>query len=212
MPQALPRLYAILDIDLATSRGLGAHDVVHAWLDAGVRLIQLRAKRLTLGPMLDLALPLAADCRTAGALFLVNDRADVARLAHASGVHVGQEDLSPAEARRVLSATDLIGLSTHNDAQIEAGLMTPATYLAIGPVFHTTTKARPDPSVGLAGVTRAARRLTEDGRPLVAIGGITLETAPSVIAAGAGSVAVISGLIASEDLGSRARSFLGLLA
>jgi thiamine-phosphate pyrophosphorylase len=208
---ALPRLYAILDVQLTASRGLAPQAVVDDWLGAGVRLIQLRAKSMSLGPFLELASTLAQACRAAGAHFIVNDRADVARLVRASGVHVGQDDLTPAEVRRIAPDARLIGLSTHSDAQIEAGLATPASYLAMGPVFGTTTKARPDPVVGLAGITRTAARLGGTGRPLVGIGGIDVETAPAVVAAGAASVAVISDLIAGNDIAARARAFLRAL-
>jgi thiamine-phosphate pyrophosphorylase len=207
----LPRLYAILDVDLVTGRGLSPPDVLHQWLEAGVRLVQLRAKTLALGPFLDLAAPMATACRVAGAMFVVNDRADVARLANAGGVHVGQEDLSPADVRRIAPAKSWIGLSTHNDAQLDAALQSPATYIATGPVFATSTKANPDPVIGLKGVTRAAERARGSGKPVVAIGGITLETAASVIAAGADSVAVISDLFTGDDIPSRARLFLRAL-
>jgi thiamine-phosphate pyrophosphorylase len=207
----LPRLYAILDLELVTGRGLSPHDVLRQWLDAGVRLIQLRAKAIALGPMLDVAAPMAEACRAAGAIFIVNDRADVARLAHASGVHVGQEDLPPVDVRRVFPDASWVGLSTHSDVQLEAALESPATYLATGPVFATATKINPDPVIGLSGVSRAAERVRRAGRPLVAIGGITLATAPAVIAAGADSVAVISDLFAGADFASRAKAFLHAL-
>ena len=186
--------------------------MVAAWLDAGVRLIQIRAKSLPFGPFLELAAPMAQACRAAGAVFIVNDRADVARLVRASGVHVGQEDLSPSEALTVIPDAEWIGLSTHSEAQLEAALTTPATYVAMGPVFGTTTKARPDPTIGLDAIARAARRLEGTGRPLVAIGGIDLDRAPATIAAGAQSVAVISDLIAGDDVAARARAFLRALA
>jgi len=194
-----------------TARGLSPNGVLRAWLDAGVRLIQLRAKNLSLGPFVDLAAPMAATCRQAGAIFIVNDRADVARLAGAAGVHLGQDDLSPAEARQLLPDAPWIGVSTHNEVQINAALETPATYLATGPVFATRTKVNPDPVIGVAGVARAAALVRGTGRTLVAIGGITLDTAPSVIEAGAGSIAVISDLLAGDDLTARARAFLSAL-
>jgi thiamine-phosphate pyrophosphorylase len=211
-PAALPRLYAILDVDVARARGLQAADVLAAWLDAGVTLVQLRAKSLTFGPFLDLAGPMALACRQAGAIFIVNDRADVARLAGAAGVHVGQEDLPSADVRAMLPDVPWIGLSTHNDAELEAGLASAATYLAAGPAFSTGTKANPDPVIGLEGIRRAAGRVSGTGRPLVAIGGIGLETAPAVIAAGADSVAIISSLLDGPDVVQRARAFLHALA
>ena len=185
--------------------------VARAWLEAGVRLIQLRAKGATLGPFLELADAVAADCRRAGAFFIVNDRVDVARLAGADGVHLGQDDMTPADAWILWPDARWVGMSTHTDVQVEAALAGPATYLAIGPVFATSSKAQPDPVVGLDGVRRAASRCKSAGRPLVAIGGITLEQARSVIEAGADSVAVISALLEGNDPGGRARVFIRAL-
>jgi thiamine-phosphate pyrophosphorylase len=208
----LPRLYAILDVDVAIGRGLRPDAVLREWLDAGVRLVQLRAKSLSFGPFLELAGPMAIACRQAGAVFIVNDRADVARLAAADGVHLGQQDLTPADARAILPGARWIGLSTHNEAELGAGLASAATYLAIGPVYATSTKANPDPVIGLDGVTRTAARVRPTGRPLVAIGGISLETAVDVIVAGADSVAVIADLLNGPDIAARARAFLRVLA
>jgi thiamine-phosphate pyrophosphorylase len=208
----LPRLYAILDVDVVRARGREAAVVLGSWLDAGIRLVQLRAKALSFGPLLDLAGPLAIACRQAGAIFIVNDRADVARLSGADGVHLGQQDLSPDDARLLLPDAPWIGLSTHNDDELSGGLRSLATYLATGPVFSTGTKANPDPVIGLEGVRRAAGPVRTSGRPLVAIGGITVETAPAVIDAGADAVAVISGLLDGPDAAGSARAFLRALA
>lgn len=205
----LPRLYAILDVDTVGARGLEPLTVLRDWLDAGVRVIQVRAKHLTFGPLLALAGEMAADCRRAGAIFIVNDRVDVAQLAGADGVHVGQDDLSPEQARAQMPDAPWIGLSTHSDAQLARGLASPATYLAIGPVFATTSKERPDPEIGLGGVRRLSAAARGGGRPVVAIGGVTLATAADVLAAGADSVAVISDLLGpSGDVAARARAFL----
>jgi thiamine-phosphate pyrophosphorylase len=203
-----PRLYAILDADLASSRGLRPADLLRIWLDAGIRLVQLRAKGLTFGPFLEAAVSMAEACRGAGATFIVNDRADVARLAGADGAHVGQDDLTPAEVKRIWPDIPVIGWSTHNDGQVRAGLAAPATYLAIGPVFGTTTKARPDADVGLDGVRRAAAMCRETVTPLVAIGGIGLESAAAVLEAGADAVAVISDLVSGPDAAVRAREWV----
>jgi thiamine-phosphate pyrophosphorylase len=184
--------------------------LLDAWLAAGVSLLQLRAKHLTLGPFLDLAVPMAERCRAAGALFVVNDRADVAVLADASGVHVGQDDLSPTEVRGLAPGLALVGLSTHTDSQVRAGLLQPVEYIAVGPVFATTSKARADEAVGLEGIRRAARLAGPRQLPIVAIGGITLATAPDVIAAGASSVAVISDLLGPEWR-TRAADYLHVL-
>jgi thiamine-phosphate pyrophosphorylase len=208
----LPRLYAILDIDLLEQRRLDPLRVLDVWLDAGVRLIQLRAKTMASGAMLALAETMAVRARAAGATFVVNDRADIAKLAGADGVHVGQDDLPPADVRRVLlPAPAIVGLSTHDEAQARDACAQPISYLAIGPVFATTSKAQPDPVVGLAGVRMAAALAAPHALPVIAIGGITLERAPSVIAAGASSVAVISDLLA-DDLAARARAFVDALS
>jgi thiamine-phosphate pyrophosphorylase len=206
----LPRLYAILDIDLLLSRHLQPLDVLDAWLECGVRLVQLRAKSLTMGPMLDLTEAALLRVSAADARLFVNDRADVARLAGASGVHLGQADLSPDEARKILRPEQLVGLSTHNVAQVQAALQTTADYVAIGPVSQTSTKANPDPVVGLTGVSSAATLTKREGLPLIAIGGITLESATDAIAAGADSVAVISDLL-TDDWRTRAAHYLQAL-
>lgn len=152
---------------------------------------------------------IAEHVRQAGGTFIVNDRADVALLSGASGVHLGQDDLPAELARRVLTAGQHVGLSTHNRAQFDQAQASSADYIAFGPIFPTTTKERPDPVVGLERL-REMRRLTR--KPLVAIGGITLDNAASVIEAGADSVAVIHGLLlAAEDIGAQARKFLQAL-
>ena len=198
VPPALTRLYAILDTDEAGARGLTPGTLLAIWLDAGVRLIQLRAKSLTLGPSLALAEHAVMVCERYGARLIVNDRADVARLSGAGGVHVGQLDLSPADARSVVGESSWVGLSTHTDAQVDAALAEPISYVAIGPVFPTRTKRNPDPTVGLAGVTRAASRTHGTGLPLIAIGGVTVADAPAVLAAGADAIAVIGGLLEGD--------------
>jgi thiamine-phosphate pyrophosphorylase len=206
-----PRLYAILDIDLLEQRRLDPLRVLDVWLDAGVRLIQLRAKTMASGATLVLAETIVERTRAAGARFIVNDRADIATLAGADGVHLGQDDLRPADVRRVLLPPPaIVGLSTHNDTQARDACAQPISYLAIGPVFATTSKARPDPVVGLDGVRMAVACATPHALSVVAIGGITLERAPSVIAAGASSVAIISDLLA-DDLAARARAFVDAL-
>lgn len=200
-------LYAILDVDFSQSRGHAPLDVLDCWLDAGVRLVQLRAKQLESGAMLSLADAMAARCRAAGALFIVNDRADIAALSGAAGVHVGQDDLSPADARKVVGSERIVGCSTHTEAQVEAALTAPISYLAVGPVFSTASKAAPDPVIGLAGVVMAVERARARRVPVVAIGGITLDRTAAVLDAGADAVAVISDLLAG-DIGTRARAFL----
>jgi thiamine-phosphate pyrophosphorylase len=206
----LPRLYAILDLDLLDSRGFAPVEVLDAWLDAGIRLVQLRAKSLALGPFLEIADGFTARARQAGATCVINDRVDVARLCDADGVHVGQDDLRPSDARALLGPSKIVGLSTHNDTQVRAAIGEPVSYLAIGPVFATSSKARPDPVVGLEGVRRARELCAASGLPLVAIGGITIGTASSVIEAGASSVAIISDLMA-PDVPGRAHAWIEAL-
>jgi thiamine-phosphate pyrophosphorylase len=143
-----------------------------------------------------------------GVTFIVNDRADVAFMAAASGVHVGQEDLGVQAARNVVGEQKLVGVSTHNLKQFQQAAATSADYIAVGPVFTTTTKANPDPEIGMDFIRRV-RPLTE--KPIVAIGGITLERAPEVIEAGADTVAVINDVLRAPDRAKRARQYIDLL-
>jgi thiamine-phosphate pyrophosphorylase len=204
----LPRLYAILDVALAARRGIAPEVLCDTWLGAGVRLIQLRAKSMPPAEFLALAEVLTIRARSMGALLIVNDRADIARWSGASGVHLGQHDLSTEDARRLLPPPAIVGVSTHAQGELRAALDAPIDYVAMGPVFPTTTKEQPDPVVGLEGVRQAATLVRPRGLPLVAIGGITLERAPEVIAAGADAVAVISDLLNGDDLAARARAFI----
>jgi thiamine-phosphate pyrophosphorylase len=200
------RLHAILDVDVAAARGWPVVDLARAFLDGGAPVVQLRAKRLASGPFLeycDHIVTLAAAC---GATFIVNDRADLAKMSGAAGVHVGQEDLAPAAARALLGPAAVIGYSTHTVAQIEAALAEPVTYIAVGPVFGTRTKDTGYDAVGLELVTEAVRRAR--GRPVVAIGGITLANAASVIGAGAAGVAVITDLLSGPDPSRRVSAYL----
>lgn len=150
--------------------------------------------------------------RDAGALVIVNDRADIAALAGADGVHVGQDDLAPAAVRRILPVGRLIGLSTHTIAQIDAAVADPIDYVAVGPVFGSRTKASGYEAVGLARVAYAAETAGRRSLPLVAIGGITLDAAADVIRAGADSVAVIGDLLAGGAPARRVEAYLQRLA
>lgn len=187
----LPRLYPILDrAQFADMKALlYAAEELQA---GGVTLLQYRNKSGTLRQMLEDARALKLQFGSSLKL-VINDRADLCLAAEFDGVHVGQEDLSPPGARRVIGPDLWLGVSTHNPEQLAAADTTSADYLAIGPVFATSSKLNPDPVVGLDGVHRA-RRVTR--KPLVAIGGITRGNARSVIDAGADSVAVISDLTA----------------
>ena len=203
-------LHAILDVDVATRAGWQPADLARAFLDGGATIIQIRAKTLASGPFLELCDTVVALAGAADAHIIVNDRADLARLSGAAGVHVGQEDLAPAAARALLGDASIVGFSTHSEAQIDAALRLPISYVAVGPVFGTRTKDTGYDAVGLALVEKAAERAGP--MPVVAIGGITLETAPSVRAAGASAVAVIGDLLKDGDPASRVRAYLTALS
>jgi thiamine-phosphate pyrophosphorylase len=203
----LPRLYAI--IDPAQGGGRLPVELAAALLAAGVRFIQLRDKHASSGELYESAQRVAECVGKAGGVFIVNDRADVALAVDADGVHVGQDDLPVESARALLEPGKLIGYSTHVLEQVREADRSTADYVAFGPIFPTASKANPDAVVGLAGL-REARKATS--KPLVAIGGITLENAPAVIAAGADSVAVIRGLVGAANITDRAQEFLRVLA
>lgn len=205
MRLVLPRLYVILDAALLT---ISETECARQLADAGVRLLQYRHKSASSAELLERTKSLWALLIPRHVTFLVNDRADVASLAGASGVHVGQEDLDIEEARSLVGPDKLVGVSTHNREQFLRASATSADYIAVGPVFSTSTKANPDPVVG-AEFVRQVRPLTN--KPIVAIGGITLERAAEVISAGADSVAVISGILRAPDPGARARRYVEIL-
>jgi thiamine-phosphate pyrophosphorylase len=207
----LPRLYAIVDVDAAMRADWNPRDLARAFLAGGARLLQLRAKALGSGEFLEVAAAVSDDARAANAQLIVNDRADIARLAHAAGVHVGQDDLSPEDVRKVAGADVIVGCSTHTVEQIEEALRRPISYLAVGPVFGTATKDTGYERVGLPLVTEAAQRAIDSAIPVVAIGGITIDTARRVIDAGASSVAVITDLLEGNPE-ARVRRYLSVLA
>jgi thiamine-phosphate pyrophosphorylase len=185
-------------------------DVARAFLSAGAKLLQLRCKSWGSAAFLDLAAAVVADANRVGAVVIVNDRADVAALSRAHGLHLGQDDLSPLDARKVIGDEPLLGLSTHTRNQWEAAVKEPVGYIAIGPVFGTGTKDTGYQAVGLDTVTRAADVARAAGLPTVAIGGITRANAMSVIDAGAASVAVISDLM-RDDPEANCRALLRIL-
>jgi thiamine-phosphate pyrophosphorylase len=206
MRLAIPRLYAIMDP--AQMGGRAPREVLDALLAAGVRLIQYRDKKSTALATYKTALELAEHIGGRECTFIVNDRADIAVAVGAAGVHVGQEDLPVELARRVVGPERWVGYSTHDLSQVREADTSSADYIAFGPIFATQSKERPDPTVGLEGL-RQAREAT--AKPLVAIGGITVGNARSVIEAGVDSVAVIRDLFSSPDPGARAREFLAIL-
>jgi thiamine-phosphate pyrophosphorylase len=200
----LPRLYVILDATLLTGSAI---DCAQELAGAGARLMQYRHKHAPAGEMLKVSRQLASMLQPQGITFIVNDRPDVAAIAEASGVHVGQDDLG-VEATRSLVGEKIIGISTHNLEQFEKAIESSADYIAVGPIFATSSKENPDPVVGTE-LIRDVRRLTD--KPIVAIGGIKLENAAEVIAAGADSVAVISDILTAPDRAKRAKQYLELL-
>jgi thiamine-phosphate pyrophosphorylase len=202
MPLAFPPLYVIMDAALS---GPAAVERAGELASAGVELIQYRDKQAT-------SLQLFETCRElVGALapfpvrLIVNDRADVAALTAAGGVHVGQDDLPVAAARAIAGAGRWVGVSTHTPEQVAAAEGTSADYVAFGPIFPTSTKAAAGAPVGLEGLRRARRHTR---KPLVAIGGITLDRAEDVWRAGADSLAVAGDIAAAADPAARVRLFL----
>ena len=190
----LPRVYPILDVAALAAQGIDLVEAAQALVDGGAQILQVRHKLHWSRQMFDTAQAVAELCGKAGTQLIVNDRADIARLLDA-GVHVGQDDLEPADVRKVLGRRAVVGYSTHNVEQVEQAAKKSITYCAIGPIFSTQSKQNPDPVVGLnalAGVRQKIRK------PLVAIGGITLKRAVETWNAGADSVAVIAALYPAE--------------
>ena len=189
----LPRVYPILDTESLDGRSIALETAAAAFLEGGAGILQIRHKQHWSRGFFASAGTVARLCREAGAALVVNDRADFALLLDA-GLHVGQDDLPPRDARRLMGPDAVIGFSSHNVAQLCAAGGEPVDYVALGPVFATASKLNPDPVTGV-GEIRRCRSLVE--KPLVAIGGITLENAVDVWRAGADSVAVIAGLLPS---------------
>lgn len=210
-PLALPRLYPILDTEALARRGCALLTAAAACLEAGAGVLQIRHKGHWPRELFGEARQVAGLAREAGALLIVNDRADFALLLGA-GLHLGQDDLPPRDARRLIGPDAVAGFSTHNAAQLGAAGGEPVDYLAFGPVFSTASKGNADPAVGLDELRRC-RPLVE--QPLVAIGGITRSTARDVLGAGADSVAVIGDLFpnpcTSATLRERTEEWLRIL-
>lgn len=204
----LPRLYAIVDTAALQRREVDAVRFTGVLLECGVRLLQYRHKGHFSRQVFAEAEAIAGLCREAGAQYVIDDRGDIARVLGA-GLHVGQDDLAPSDARRVIGDA-MLGFSTHNAAQLRAGDKEPVDYLAVGPVFATGSKENPDPVLGVEAL-RELRALT--AKPLVAIGGITLANAETVFTAGIDAVAVISDLLPEGgELSSRVREWIRLTA
>jgi len=187
----LPRVYPILDTESLARHDISIETAAASLLEGGAGILQIRHKQHWSRAVFDAARTVGRLCREAGAELIVNDRADFALLLEA-GLHVGQDDLSPRDARMLLGRAAAIGFSSHNPAQLCAAGGEPVDYVALGPVFGTRSKQNPDPVVGVEEVRRS-RALVD--KPLVAIGGITLANALEVLRAGADSVALIAGLL-----------------
>jgi thiamine-phosphate pyrophosphorylase len=204
------RLYAVVDADVAGRAGWHVPELADAYLQAGVRFLQLRAKDAAARDVLAWTEMIVR--RAGEAWVIVNDRVDIAIVAGTRHVHLGQDDLPVPEARALVGPAAVIGLSTHTPDQIDEACRLPLDYVAVGPVFGTPTKATGYAPVGTALVAEARCRAdAQGGRSVVAIGGITLDLAPEVIAAGADAVVVISDLLAGGPPGARARAFLQAL-
>lgn len=220
-PASMRGLYAIIDVATVRARGLEPLAVAEAVLSARPVALQLRAKDCPARETLALLRGLAAMCHRVGVPLVANDRPDLALLAGCDWVHVGQGDLSIERVRRIAPGLG-IGVSTHTLEQLECALAAGPTYVAFGPVFETTTKANPDPVVGIAGLRAAYALALEQGRPLVAIGGISRERARALVGA-TDAIAVISDLLPPrcddsplsdvlEEIAARARLLHGLFS
>jgi thiamine-phosphate pyrophosphorylase len=212
LPSRTNGLHAIVDVDVAARAGWTAFDLTTAYLEGGARVIQLRAKALAGAAFLELASRLHDLTGSAGGILVVNDRADIARLASAEGVHVGQDDLAPAAVRAIVGTDAVVGLSTHTQQQIGRAVLEPIAYVAIGPVFGTSTKATGYTAVGLEAVNLAATLAAPRGLEVIAIGGITLGRMRDVLRAGATGVAVITDLLEGNDPEARTRAYLSEFA
>jgi thiamine-phosphate pyrophosphorylase len=195
----LPRLYAIADAQFGD-----LVQIAKSLFQGGARLVQLRDKNAGAGELLNRA-ERVLGIAPPDARVIMNDRVDVALLANAAGVHVGQTDLSPGAARTVLGPDRIVGVSTHNLRQALEADELPVDYIAVGPIFPTTTKQNPDPVIGLEGLASISKVVH---KPIVAIGGIRIENAGEVLNAGAQSVAVVRDLLDSPDIGKRTREWI----
>jgi thiamine-phosphate pyrophosphorylase len=203
MSVVFPPLYAIIDPTLLKATELS---FAEAMAEAGVQLLQYRDKRASTRHLFEVSNLLSHRLSSFAQMrFIVNDRPDIALLVGAGGIHVGQTDLGVEQTRAIVGREPWVGVSTHSPEQVEAADRTSADYVAFGPVFSTSTKEKADPVVGLQLLAEARKRTS---KPLVAIGGITLERAADTYRAGADSLAVIRDLLAAPDPGAQARAFL----
>ncbi len=203
-----PAFYPIVSPDVIANRGLDTLEVTGALLDAGATWVQFRHKGPFTRPMYELASEVGQRVQAKGAKYVINDRADVALMLGADGVHVGQDDLPPQEVRKLVGDRLFIGFSTHNEVQLRESVDLPIDYVALGPIFGTASKENPDPTVG---VEELARIRSISPLALVAIGGITRSNVSEVFDAGADSAAVISDFLV-DDWRSAIREWAALAA
>jgi thiamine-phosphate pyrophosphorylase len=202
MPLPLPKIYPITDVRLSR---LSHAEQVERLAAGGAAFIQLREKLASPREFYQAAIEAMKVARRLKVRIIINDRVDICIAVGADGVHLGQDDLPPRAARQLLGDASIIGYSTHTLKQALEAASAPVDYVAIGPVFNTSTKENPDAVVGLEGVREVRRQVT---KPLVAIGGVTIDNARSVIEAGADSLAIISDLYSTGDVTGRLREFL----
>lgn len=203
----LPAIYPITDAILA---GISHTEQVRRFIEGGASLIQLREKHLSPRAFYEDAKSAVALARSSGVLIVINDRVDIALALDADGVHLGQDDMPPAQARILLGEGKLIGYSTHSVRQSAEAAVMDIDYIAIGPIFETTTKENPDPSVGTEGIARVRAEIGDF--PLVAIGGIKGADIRKVLNSGADSVAIISELLRPGDaISDKYKGFMDML-
>lgn len=195
MRSVIPTIYPITDTRLS---GLAHAEQARRLIAGGARLLQIREKNLSSIEFFNAAADVMDVARSSGAKILINDRVDIALAVRADGVHLGQNDLPPEKAREILGEDVIIGYSTHSIEHAKRALVLPIDYIAIGPIFETTTKDDPDAIVGLEGLRRV--REAVGGKPIVAIGGINENNVAAVLAAGADSAALISSIVSDGDL------------
>lgn len=202
MALSIPQIYPITDTRLT---GLSHAEQVERLAAGGATFIQLREKLAAPREFYESALEAMKVARRLGVQIIINDRVDIAMAVAADGVHLGQDDLPPERVRAIVGQSRIVGFSTHNLKQALEADSTSVDYIAIGPVFQTSTKEKPDPVVGLEALREIKRRIL---KPLVAIGGITIDRAQEAIAAGADSLAIISDLYVTGDIAGRTRLYL----
>ncbi len=205
-----PAVYPIIDEVVAEAHGWAISDLGTALFDGGATLVQLRCPRYSLSRFLACADDLVERASSYDARVIINDRIDIATLSGASGVHVGQNDLHVPLARRLLTPGAVVGLSTHTTEQLAESRLLDIDYVAVGPIYETTTKATGYPALGV-GAVQSARAVIES-LPVIAIGGITLDNALDVLAVGATSVAIISDIFSAGDPTQRTRAYVERLA